>query len=115
MKCIKCGGDMVGDGYTVPIHCEYVVEPEIDIVEPDSGPWYCDFVEPYNPVERYKKLGLAYELVIAAWAGNIPYNVYVQTLRNAEDYDINFDVPVTCGHFDHIWDECESSLQRKFS
>ncbi len=41
MSCPNCGGDLYGDGYTWPIHCEFVdLGP---CWEPDSGPWYCDF------------------------------------------------------------------------
>lgn len=38
-KCPVCGGDLVGDGYTVVIHCENVDLP-LD-VEPDADPIYC--------------------------------------------------------------------------
>lgn len=38
--CCNCGGTMVGDGYTIVLHCEYVDCPED--VEPDSKPIYCE-------------------------------------------------------------------------
>ena len=39
MSCPICGGTMIGDGYTTPIHCENVdLDPWI---EPDFGPIYC--------------------------------------------------------------------------
>ena len=39
MNCPVCGGTMIGDGYTTPIHCENVdIDPWI---EPDFGPIYC--------------------------------------------------------------------------
>ena len=38
MSCKNCGGDMIGDGYTVVLHCEYA---EVDTLEPDAGPVYC--------------------------------------------------------------------------
>ena len=39
MNCPICGGTMIGDGYTTPIHCENVdIDPWI---EPDFGPIYC--------------------------------------------------------------------------
>jgi len=38
--CPVCGGHLVGDGYTIPSHCENVDCP-MD-VEPDSGPYYCE-------------------------------------------------------------------------
>ena len=38
MSCPVCGGTMIGDGYTTPIHCENVdLDPWI---EPDFGPIY---------------------------------------------------------------------------
>ncbi len=37
--CPNCGGSMVGDGYTMPRHCESIEAPEG--AEPDSGPWHC--------------------------------------------------------------------------
>ena len=39
MSCPVCGGTMIGDGYTTPIHCENVdLDPWI---EADFGPIYC--------------------------------------------------------------------------
>ena len=38
--CPVCGGNLIGDGYTTPIHCENVDLP-LD-VEADSGPHYCE-------------------------------------------------------------------------
>lgn len=43
MTCAKCGGDMIGDGYTSVLHCEYVDETEC--YEPDAEPIYCNFKE----------------------------------------------------------------------
>ncbi len=40
MCCVNCGGSMVGDGYTLVRHCEYVDVDED--VECDAGPIYCD-------------------------------------------------------------------------
>ena len=42
-SCPNCGGAMLGDDYTVPVHCEFADYP--DEAEPDSGPYYCDFEE----------------------------------------------------------------------
>lgn len=43
MQCPLCGGEMVGDGYTSVLHCEFA---ESDLtVAPDSTPIYCDFDE----------------------------------------------------------------------
>jgi hypothetical protein len=41
--CPKCCGTMIGDGYTVVLHCEFADVPEG--VEPDAPPVYCDFTE----------------------------------------------------------------------
>ena len=41
--CPKCGGEMVGDGYTAPYHCEFTTVP--DGTECDADPIYCDFEE----------------------------------------------------------------------
>lgn len=40
MTCTNCGGEMIGDGYTMVLHCENVDMP-ID-VEPDADPIYCE-------------------------------------------------------------------------
>lgn len=32
---------MIGDGYTQPLTCEN--RDSLNDVEPDSGPWYCDY------------------------------------------------------------------------
>jgi hypothetical protein len=38
--CERCGGSLVGDGYTLAKHCEFL---EHDPTwEPDSGPHYCN-------------------------------------------------------------------------
>ena len=42
-SCIKCGGEMIGDGYTDVMRCEYV--DDIEGYEPDAYPLYCDFEE----------------------------------------------------------------------
>ena len=44
-RCIKCCGDMTGDGYTSVIHCEYACEQTYEYHEADADPVYCDFVE----------------------------------------------------------------------
>lgn len=38
--CRNCGGTMVGDGYTIVLHCEYADCPED--IEPDGKPVYCE-------------------------------------------------------------------------
>lgn len=39
--CKNCGGTLIGDGYTMTVHCE-----NIDIIgegyEADAGPIYCE-------------------------------------------------------------------------
>jgi len=45
MCCVKCGGDMVGDGYTTVTHCEYAEEEFYEYHEPDAGPIFCNFEE----------------------------------------------------------------------
>jgi len=42
--CPKCGGDLIGDGYTSVIHCENSTEDHMDKT-PDDGPFYCDYQE----------------------------------------------------------------------
>ena len=45
MSCIKCGGEMHGDGYTSVEHCEYAEESGYEFEAPDAGPFYCSFNE----------------------------------------------------------------------
>lgn len=45
MPCIKCGGTMVGDGYTSVMHCEYADESAYEFHEPDASPVYCDYTD----------------------------------------------------------------------
>ena len=54
MSCPICGGTMIGDGYTTPIHCENVdLDPWI---EPDFGPIYCIEESPEMSDEEYAEL-----------------------------------------------------------
>ena len=39
--CKICGGAMIGDGYTVVLHCEFAEEEDYDGLEPDAEPVYC--------------------------------------------------------------------------
>ena len=41
MKCPNCGGSMLGDGYTTPIHCEHVHGDAL-LVAPDSNIVLCN-------------------------------------------------------------------------
>lgn len=43
VNCPICGGSMIGDGYTLPIHCENVDIPTD--IEPDCKPIYCNETE----------------------------------------------------------------------
>jgi len=43
-SCPNCGGRLVGDGYTLVIHCE-TIDPPSD-VEVDARPIYCEFQDP---------------------------------------------------------------------
>ena len=50
-QCEKCGGDMMGDGYTRALVCEFVPETdEVDAREADADPLYCSLEEDHNPV-----------------------------------------------------------------
>lgn len=40
-ECKVCGGEMVGDGYTLVIHCENIDTYGLGY-EPDAEPVYCD-------------------------------------------------------------------------
>lgn len=44
MQCKRCGGTMIGDGYTTVTYCEHV-DTTGECFEPDAGPIYCDFEE----------------------------------------------------------------------
>ena len=45
MKCPKCGGDIIGDGYTSVMHCEYADDEEYEHCEPDADVVLCNFEE----------------------------------------------------------------------
>ena len=45
MTCKKCGGTMIGDGYTTVLHCEYADPDEYWDKEPDAEPVWCDYEE----------------------------------------------------------------------
>ena len=42
MSCPICGGTLVGDGYTLVVHCENL--GDVPNVEPDAGPLYCNYL-----------------------------------------------------------------------
>jgi len=43
--CPKCGGTMIGDGYTTVYRCEFTDENKTEGLAPDEGPVFCDFEE----------------------------------------------------------------------
>lgn len=42
--CKKCNETLEGDGFSSVMHCPNTNE-DLDYMEPDSGPVYCDFDE----------------------------------------------------------------------
>lgn len=42
MICKNCGESMEGDGYSKVIHCPNAEESQINILEPDANPLYCE-------------------------------------------------------------------------
>ena len=56
MNCKDCGGEMIGDGYTMVYHCEYTDEHEYEFHEPDAGPIYCGFVDKKVSNEEAKRI-----------------------------------------------------------
>jgi DNA polymerase III alpha subunit (gram-positive type) len=40
-SCPKCGANLIGDGITIAVHCEFAELPAD--IEPDAGPIYCDY------------------------------------------------------------------------
>ena len=42
-SCKKCGGGIIGDGYTVAYHCEYAEEETYIYHEPDASTVYCNY------------------------------------------------------------------------
>lgn len=48
MICKICGEDMVGDGYTLPLHCINRSERDWWYEAPDSGPYYCEGEEEWE-------------------------------------------------------------------
>jgi hypothetical protein len=43
LTCPKCGGNLIGDGYTLAIHCEFANTEDYWYNEPDAPAVYCDF------------------------------------------------------------------------
>lgn len=47
-QCSKCGGEMIGDGYTSVFHCENADESTYEFHEPDADPVECLFEEDFK-------------------------------------------------------------------
>ncbi len=43
MKCPRCGGDIIGDGFTTVRRCEFATDDKIYSTEPDAPIILCDF------------------------------------------------------------------------
>lgn len=56
MSCIKCGGTMVGDGYSSVISCEYADSEEMVYAAPDEGPFYCNYIDHDMIKKKLKEL-----------------------------------------------------------
>ena len=54
-QCPKCGGSMIGDGYTTVLHCENADKSKYEFCEPDAGPIYCDFVDEKETADITKR------------------------------------------------------------
>lgn len=42
-SCPRCGGALIGDGYSSVIHCEFADDDQLNSVEPDANPIYCNY------------------------------------------------------------------------
>ncbi len=42
-RCNQCGGEMIGDGYTLVMHCEYADEEDYWYHECDAAPVECNY------------------------------------------------------------------------
>lgn len=45
MTCVKCGGAIIGDGYSVVMHCEHAIGASYEFHESDADAVYCDHTE----------------------------------------------------------------------
>lgn len=41
MQCNTCGGTMIGDGYSVILHCEYADDTQYEYLAPDEEIVFC--------------------------------------------------------------------------
>lgn len=98
-KCIKCGGDMIGNGHTSVTHCEYAKESSYDCVEPDGGPIYCDYED--------SKVKTAPSDKAVTWANNletwdVEHQVMPSTKRIMREIDPPFGHDSISAHIQHI-------------
>lgn len=42
LTCPYCGGTVLGDGFTTPLHCENADEASYQDKEPDANVTYCE-------------------------------------------------------------------------
>ena len=61
MCCPKCGGDVVGDGDSSPMRCEFAKEEDYEHAAPDEGPFLCDSEESLSQVKVESYLKNIYE------------------------------------------------------
>ena len=50
--CPKCGGTIIGDGYTSVRHCEFADDDKIFESEPDAPVILCDFQDQCEKIEE---------------------------------------------------------------
>ena len=87
MTCTTCGGDMIGDGYTLVRHCENV--EDIEGLEPDANPVYCVAPVPFllavvGP-EGLKKLGFVRQHVVDLADGALAeFSVTIAYMANTD-------------------------------
>jgi len=84
MKCPICNGDMLGDGVTSPMHCEFV---EVDPwVEPDAPTTFCDAV-PIPKPDRFQALR---DLLRHQYVDE--YGTYPDSIMRLLEFHANYDL-----------------------
>ena len=84
MKCLDCNSDMLGDGVTSPLHCEFIaVDPW---VEPDADPVFCGAV-PIPKPDRFKALQAVLKNEYSDDYGTYPDSI-MRLLEFYERYDL---------------------------
>ena len=85
MKCPICNSDMLGDGFTSPLHCEFIdVDPW---VEPDADPVFCDAV-PTPPPAGYKVT--IHDLLSHQYSDD--YGTYPDSIMRLLEFHSNYDL-----------------------